>query len=286
MKEAQFYKKLKNNIVQCQLCPHFCTVNNNDTSKCRIRKNINGKLYSLSFGNPISINIDPITKKPLYHFLLNTFTFSIGMAGCNLSCQWCQNWDLSQKNPEEFKIEGISPEEIVEEALKSGCPSISYTYSEPLISYEYVFDIAKLAKKKGLKNILVTNGFINKEPLEKIAPYIDAANIDLKSFKESFYNKYCGGKLKPVLETIKRFHKAGIHVELTTLVIPGLNDSSAEFEKIAKFIASVDKKIPWHISRFFPQYKMFDKPITPIETLQRAEKIGLKYLEHVHLGNV
>ncbi len=286
MKETQFYKKLKNNIVQCRLCPHFCTIKHNNIGKCRVRKNINGKLYSLSYGKPVSINLDPITKKPLYHYLANTLTFSIGMAGCNFSCQWCQNWSLSQKSPEESKVKEISPEELVDEALKSGCPSISYTYSEPLISYEYVSDIAKLAKKKGLKNILVTNGFINKEPFEKLAPYIDAANIDLKSFKESFYNKYCGSKLQPVLETIKRFHKAGIHIEITTLIIPGLNDSSLELEKIAKFIASIDRNIPWHISRFFPHYKMLNKEITPLETMKKAEKIGKKYLENVHLGNV
>ncbi len=286
LKEAQFYKKLKNEIVQCQLCPHFCAIKDTDIGKCRVRKNINGKLYSLSYGKPVSINLDPITKKPLYYYLPNTFTFSIGMAGCNLSCLFCQNWNLSQESPEEFKVREISPEKLVDEALKSRSPSISYTYSEPLVSYEYVFDIAKLAKERGLKNILVTNGFINKEPFEKIAPYINAANIDLKSFKESFYNKYCGGKLRPVIDTIKRFHKAGIHIEITTLVIPGLNDSSLEFEKIAKFIASVDRKIPWHISRFFPQYKMLDREVTPIETLRRAEKIGLQYLEHVHIGNV
>jgi len=286
MKEAQFYRKLKNKLVQCQLCPHFCAIKESMTGKCKVRKNINGVLYSLSYGKPVSINLDPITKKPLYHFLPQTLTFSIGMAGCNLSCQWCQNWEISQKTAEEFKTEEISPEKLVEEALKSGCPSVSYTYTEPFISYEYVFDLAKLAKKRGLKNILVTNGYVNEAPFEKIAPYIDAMNIDLKSFNEKTYEKFCGGKLKPVLETIKRAYKAGIHIELTTLLIPGLNDNEKELEKIAKFIASVGKKIPWHISRFFPMYKMLDKNATPVSSLEKAYKIGKKHLKYVYIGNV
>jgi pyruvate formate lyase activating enzyme len=286
MKEAQFYKKLKNKLVQCQLCPHFCAIKEGMVGKCKVRKNIKGILYSLSYGKPISINLDPITKKPIYCFLPQTLTFSIGMAGCNLSCQGCQNWEISQKAAEEFKIKEISPERLVEEALKSGCPSISYTYTEPFVSYEYVFDVVKLAKKHGLKNILVTNGFVNKEPFEKIAPYIDAMNIDLKSFKDTFYKKYCRARLQSVLETIKIAHKAGIHIEITTLLIPGLNDNEKELEKIAKFIASVDKKIPWHISRFFPMYKMLDKSITPVGSLENAYKIGKKYLKYVYLGNI
>lgn len=285
MEEAQFYKKLKNKIVQCQLCPHFCAIKEGMMGKCMVRKNINGVLYSLSYGKPVSINLDPITKKPLYYFLPNTLTFSIGMDGCNLSCEWCQNWEISQKAAEDSPEE-ISPERLVKDTLKSGCPSISYTYTEPFISYEYIFDVAKLAKQKGLKNILVTNGFVNKEPFEKIAPYIDAMNIDLKSFKDETYKKYCGAKLKPILDTIKRAHEKGIHIEITTLVIPGLNGSEKEFEEIAKFIASVDREIPWHISRFFPMYKMLNKDITPIKTLETAYKIGKKYLKYVHIGNV
>src|SRR4030042_483611 len=286
MKEAQFYKKLKNKLVQCRLCPHFCVIKEGMTGKCKVRKNINGVLYSLSYGKPVSINLDPITKKPLYHFLPQTLTFSIGMAGCNLSCQWCQNWEISQKAAEEFKIEKISPEKLIEEALKSGCPSISYTYTEPFVSYEYIFDLAKLAKKRGLKNISVTNGYVNEEPFEKIALYIDAMNIDLKSFNEKTYEKFCGGKLKPVLDTIKRAHKAGIHIEITTLLIPDLNDNEKELEKIAKFIASIDKKIPWHISRFFPMYKILDKHTTPISSLEKAYKIGKKHLKYVYVGNI
>lgn len=286
LKEAQFYKKLKNKVVQCQLCPQFCVLKINEIGKCRVRRNNNGKLYSLSYGKPVSINIDPIEKKPLYHFLPKTFSFSIGMAGCNLACKWCQNWDLAQRNAEELDTDYVPPEKLIKQVLKTNCPSISYTYSEPLVSYEYVFDIVKLAKQKGLKNILVTNGFVNKEPFEKIADFIDAMNIDLKSFNEKTYSEFCNARLAPVLETIKLAHKKGIHIEITTLVIPDVNDSSEELEKIAKFIASVDKNIPWHISRFFPHYKMQNKEITPKETLERAYKIGKKYLKYVYLGNI
>ncbi|MFH1365076.1 MAG: AmmeMemoRadiSam system radical SAM enzyme [archaeon] len=287
MKEAKFYKKLKNKIVQCQLCPHFCMIKDNNLGKCKVRKNINGKIYSLSYGKPVSINLDPITKKPLFHFLKNTLTFSIGMAGCNMSCLFCQNWEISQKSAEEFDVKNILPKELVDEVLKSGCPSISYTYSEPLVSFEYVFGIAKLAHKKGLKNILVTNGFVNPEPLKKIIPFIDAMNIDLKSFSDSTYRKFCGAKLQPVLETIKMAHKAGIHLEITTLVIPGINDSEEEIKQIAKFIASIDVNIPWHISRFFPKYKMKDKAFTSKQSLEKAYEIGKNAgLKYVHLGNI
>ena len=287
MKEALFYKKLKKDNVQCVLCPNFCLLKNEEIGKCRVRKNMGGKLFSFSYGKPVSINIDPMSKKPLYHFLKGSFTFSIGMPGCNLSCAWCQNWDLTQRDIEEFKIDLVSPEKLVEEAINSQCPSISYTYSEPFISYEYVFEIAKLARKKGLKNILITNGYVNSEPFEKIAKYIDAMNIDLKTFQESTYKKYCGGKLRPILDTIKLAYKKGIHIEITTLVIPGINDSEKELKEIAIFIVSIDKNIPWHISRFFPMHKLKDKNITPLETLKKAEKIGLDSgLKFVHVGNV
>jgi len=190
MKEAFFYKNLKEKIIQCQLCAHFCTLKDGETGKCRVRKNLGGKLYALTYGKPVSISIDSITKKPLYHFMENTFTFSIGMAGCNMSCLFCQNWGISQKSPDAFKVKEVSPKELISMALKSGCPTISYTYTEPFISYEYVFDCAKIAKKAGLKNILVTNGYVNETPFEELANYIDAMNIDLKSFNDKTYLKY------------------------------------------------------------------------------------------------
>jgi pyruvate formate lyase activating enzyme len=287
MKEARFYKKLKNNIIQCQLCPNFCVLKPEETGKCRIRKNITGKLYALAYGKVVSMNIDPIRKKPLYHFLPETFSFSIGMPGCNLSCAWCQNWDLSQRPIEEFDVDIISPKDIIEEVVKSGCPSISYTYSEPFISYEYVSEIAKLAKKKGIKNILVTNGYVNKEPFDKISKYIDAMNIDLKTYNSKTYEKYCGGKLEPILETIRAAFKKKIHIEITTLLVPEVNDSEKELQQIANFIAKLDKNIPWHISRFFPMHRMKDKSATSVQIMKKAYEIGKKAgLKFVYLGNL
>jgi len=287
MKECVLYKKEKGN-VRCFACAHKCLISEGKTGICGVRKNIKGKLYLLVYGKVVATHIDPIEKKPLYHFLPNTKTYSFGTVGCNFRCLWCQNADISQA-PKEGKIFGqdITPSQIVEQALKTGCPSISYTYNEPTIFIEFVKDCAVLAKKKGLKNVLVTNGYMTKECLDFIAPYTDAMNIDLKSFSEEFYIKHCGGKLKPVLETIKRAHKKGIHIELTTLIIPGLNDSEKEFEQIAKFIAKIDKNIPWHILRFFPMYKMLDKESTPIETLKKAEETGKREgLKYVHFGNI
>jgi len=286
MKLAELYKKEKDK-VRCLACSHKCLISEGKTGICGVRKNIENKLYLLVYGKVAAMNVDPIEKKPLYHFLPGTSSFSIGTVGCNFKCDFCQNFEISQIT-RQVKIFGknISPKEIVKRAMQAKCKSISYTYNEPAIFIEFVKDIAKIAKEKKLKNILVTNGYLSKECFDYIKNYVDAMNIDLKSFSEKFYTKYCGGKLKPVLETIKMAHNAGIHVELTTLVIPALNDSEEEFEKIAKFIASVDKNIPWHISRFFPMYKMQNKEITPLETLRRAKRIGEKYLNYVYVGNV
>lgn len=286
MKECDLYKK-EDDKLRCLVCAHKCLISEGKTGICGVRKNIKGKLYLLVYGKVVAKNIDPIEKKPLYNFLPNTYSYSIGTVGCNLRCLWCQNADISQA-PKQGKIFGqnITPKQIVEQALKTKCQSISYTYNEPAIFIEFTKDTAKLARKKGLKNILVSNGYFTKESFEYISNLIDAINIDLKSFSDETYKKYCGGELKPVLETIKRFSKKGIHIELTTLIIPGLNDSTKELEQIAKFIASVDKNIPWHISRFFPMYKMLNKKTTPISTLKKAEKIGKKYLKYVYVGNI
>jgi len=286
MKLAELYKKEKNKI-RCLACSHKCLISENSTGICGVRRNIKNKLYLLVYGKVAAMNVDPIEKKPLYHFLPGTRSFSIGTVGCNFKCDFCQNFEISQA-PKRGTIFGkeISPEEIVKRAIQTKCKSISYTYTEPAIFIEFVKDVAIIAKKKKLKNVLVTNGYFTKESFDYIKDYADAMNIDLKSFNEDFYRKYCGGELKPVLDTIKRAHEKGIHIELTTLVIPTLNDSEKEFEKIAKFIASVDKNIPWHISRFFPMYKMLNREITPLETLRRAEGIGKKYLNYVHIGNV
>ncbi len=285
MKEALYYKKLKENKVQCLLCPHFCLIKNNQVGKCNIRKNNEGILYSLSYNHPLAINLDNIEKKPLYHFLPGTKTFSIGMAGCNLKCLNCQNWELSQRGYDNLQTKETTSSEILIQALHSKCPSISYTYSEPLISYEYVLDITKLSKKKGLKNILVSNGFINPEPLKNIIKYIDAANIDLKSFKDETYKTLCGAKLSPILDTIRYLYENKVHVEITTLLIPNINDSEKELEEIAKFISNISKDIPWHISAYYPSYKL-DEPPTPLKLLKQAEKTGKKYLNYVYLGNI
>ena len=286
MKLAELYKKEKDK-VRCLACAHKCLISKDKTGICGVRKNIENKLYLLVYGKIAAMNVDPIEKKPLYHFLPGTKSFSIGTVGCNFKCDFCQNFEISQASKQgNIFGEEIQPEEIVKRAIQTKCKSISYTYNEPAIFIEFVKDIAKLAKEKKLKNVLVTNGYFSKESFDYIKDYVDAMNIDLKSFSENFYMKYCGGKLEPVLETIKSAKRAGIHIELTTLVIPGLNDSVSEFEKIAKFIASVDKNIPWHILRFFPMYKMLDREITPLETLRRAERIGKRYLKYVHVGNI
>jgi len=283
MKECILYKPYKNQI-RCIACVNRCVIANGNVGLCGVRKNLDNKLFLLVNEKPIAIQVDPIEKKPLYHFLPNTKTFSFGTVGCNFRCKFCQNYNISQ----ERKILGekYTAKEIVDLALKNNCKSISYTYNEPTIFIEFVKDVAVLAHKKSLKNILITNGYFTKECLDFIGPCIDAMNIDLKSFSNKFYQEHSGTRLKPVLDSIKRAYKKGIHIELTTLLIPGENDSKKELESIARFIASVDKSIPWHISRFFPMYKMKDKDPTGLKTLKEAKKIGKKYLKFVYLGNV
>jgi pyruvate formate lyase activating enzyme len=288
MKEAVLYKKEKKGKVRCLACSHYCLIAENSTGICGVRRNIGGKLFLMVYGLPCSVAIDPIEKKPLFHFLPGTLTLSLGTVGCNFGCDFCQNCEISQaskgKSGRVFGEE-LTPKQVVDMALKNKCPSISYTYNEPAIFSEYVHDIAELAREKGLKNVLVTNGYMSKEGFAYLSKYIDAMNIDLKG-NDDFYRKTCGAKLMPVMETIKRAHAKKIHVEITTLIIPGENDSLKELEKIAKFIASVDKNIPWHLSRFFPRYNMLHKSITPLETLEAAHKIGKKYLNNVYTGNI
>lgn len=290
MKEALLYQKLKNNTARCNLCSHRCLIAPGKRGICFVRENQNGVLYSLVYGLAIAANVDPIEKKPLFHFLPGTKSFSIASAGCNFRCEFCQNWDISQiTKGREGQIIGeeLSPEDIVKKALETDCRSIAYTYTEPTIFFEYAYDTAKLVKRKNLANVFVTNGYQTPETIKKMKGIIDAANIDLKSFSEKFYQKTCGAKLAPVLESIKLMHKAGIWIEITTLVVPKQNDSEKELTQIAKFIASVDKNIPWHISRFHPDYKMTNSYPTPLETLENAFQIGKNAgLKYVYLGNV
>ena len=288
------YKKILDKKVICTACAHYCQISNGGFGICKTRQNQNGKLKSLVYGKVVALNIDPIEKKPLFHFLPKTKTLSFGTLGCNFRCSWCQNWQISQES-KKAKIknidfswgEKISPQDIVRLAEKKSVPSISYTYNEPAIFIEYAYNTAKLARSHGIKNILVSNGFWSKETFNYIKPYTDAANIDLKSFEEKFYSKYCGASLKPVLETITKLNKQGIHLELTTLIIPTLNDSEKNLKNIADFIVELNANIPWHISRFFPCYKLSDLFPTPISTLKKAQKIGLSAgLKNVYIGNV
>jgi len=288
MKECYLYTKLEKGKIRCDLCNHRCVINEDETGKCFVRKNINGKLYSLVYGKLIAENVDPIEKKPLFHFLPGTYSYSIATVGCNFKCFFCQNYQISQMPSDENYIDGklTSPEAIVQNALKYNCKSISYTYTEPTVYFELAYDTSVLAKKNNLKNVFVTNGFMTKEALDMIAPYLDAANVDLKSFSDEFYKKYIGGRLTPVLENIKYMKKLSIWVEVTTLLIPGLNDSVDELTQIAKFLKEINKNIPWHISAYYPQYKS-NIPPTSFDSIKKAVEIGKSIgLSYVYGGNV
>lgn len=285
LKEALFWKEIENN-VRCELCPHFCFLKEGETGKCKVRKNVSGKLVSLVYGKPCSLAIDPIEKKPLYHFLPGDKTLSIATAGCNLKCGFCQNWEISQcANVRSFNIK---PEEVLKEALKNRTRIISYTYTEPTIFYEYMLDISKLAKKRKLRNVTVTNGFINPEPLKELCKYLDASNIDLKSFSDDFYERVCQGRLEPILNAIKIMKQQGVWIELTNLIIPGLNDSQEEITKLVKWIKSnLGSEIPVHFTAFYPQYKIVNIQRTSSETLKKARNIALALgLHYVYTGNI
>ncbi len=283
-----FYSSI-NGEVKCHLCRHECLIAEEHRGICGVRENRKGKLYSLVYGRAISYHVDPIEKKPLFHFLPGSSSFSFATVGCNFRCIYCQNWEISQHPKEKKDIPGIdlSPEEIVELAKNYNCESISYTYTEPTIFYEYAYDTAKLASKEGIKNIFVTNGYTGEDALREISPYLDAANIDLKGFSEEFYRKVCGARLEPVLENIKLYKELGIWIEVTTLLIPGYNDKEEELRGIASFLSSVDENIPWHVTRFHPDYKLLEVESTPSESLIKARKIGLEEgLKYVYTGNL
>ncbi len=288
MKEAYLYKKISNNKIRCDLCNHRCLIDNHKKGKCCVRENIDGVLYSLVYEKLIAENSDPIEKKPLFHFLPGTYSLSIATMGCNFKCFFCQNYNISQIPCDLNKIEGsdVSPEMLVKHALANGDRSISYTYTEPTVFFEYAYDTAKLANQKGLKNIFVTNGFMTRECIMMIEPYLDAANIDLKSFSEDTYKEKIGGRLKPVLDNIILMKELGIWIEVTTLIIPGVNDSKDELRKIAEFLVEIDKGIPWHISAYYPQYKS-NIPPTGVEKIEAAMDIGKKTgLKYVYGGNI
>ena len=289
MREALLYEKLENKLVHCYLCNHHCKIAEKKFGICGVRQNIDGKLYSHVYGKAIASHVDPIEKKPLYHFFPGSTSFSIATIGCNFRCGFCQNWEISQSSIRDGNSPGeeFSPEEIVKAAIKYNCKSISYTYTEPTIFFEYALDTAKLAKEKGLYNNFVTNGYMTKEALQMIKPYLDAANVDLKFFKDGSYKKICRANLDPVLDSIKFMHQLGIWVEVTTLVVTGENDSEEELTGIANFISDLDKNIPWHVSRFHPDYQFADRRPTPEATLRKTQEIGKKAgLNYIYVGNV
>ncbi len=292
MKEALLYEKLSQRRVKCRNCAHYCQISPNKRGICGVREDIDGKLFALNYGKAVALNIDPIEKKPLYHFLPGSYSLSLATVGCNFKCANCQNWDISQMLQTSGKIEGedISPQEIVKIALDNNLPSISYTYTEPAIFSEYALDTMKLARKKGLKNIWVSNGFWSHELFEIINPFLDAVNIDLKSFENEFYIKYCAARLQPVLDTLKRLKNKNIWTEITTLVIPTLNDSPENFENIARFIKKeMSPETPWHVNRFSSaiSWKLQHLSDTPVHTLKEARKIGQKIgLKNIYIGNI
>ena len=289
MKEAMFYEKLDENKVRCFLCAHHCVIKDGKRGICYVRKNIEGTLYTLVYGRVVSMNIDPIEKKPLFHFHTGSTSFSIATVGCNFHCEHCQNSEISQyPKVHEGEIIGqhVSPEGIVEAARRNGCKSISYTYTEPTIFFEFAYDCAKLAHEKGIKNVFVSNGYTTPEATKVIAPYLDGNNIDLKG-NDDFYKKICGARVEPVKDTIRLMKQLGVWVEVTTLIIPDYNDSEEDLREIAEFIKSVDPFIPWHVTQFYPTYKLTDKPRTPVKTLQRAREIAFETgLNYVYEGNV
>lgn len=290
MREASFYEKKDEGTVQCHLCRHNCIITNGNRGICGVRENKGGVLESLVYGFPCACHVDPIEKKPLFHFFPGSKAFSVATVGCNFQCLHCQNHDISQSPREGKRIFGepMTPEEVVAEAARSHCVSISYTYTEPTVFFEYAFDIARLAKEKGIANNFVTNGYIEEVPLRAISPYLDGANIDLKGFSESFYRKTCKAELSGVLDSIRLYRELGIWIELTTLVIPGHNDSEEELRSIARFIAGeLGNYTPWHVSAFYPTYKLLDAKRTSPAVLEKARRIGLEEgLCYVYEGNV
>ena len=285
--EARYYKSLPNNMVQCFLCPIRCTLSPGEWGTCKARKNIKGKLYSMVYGKIATVHVDPIEKKPFFHVLPGSNAFSIASTGCNMFCLFCQNWEISQCFPKDAAVEIATPEQVVAKALETGAQSIAFTYNEPGINFEFMLDTAKLAKAKGLRTVVISNGYIEKEPLEELLKYIDAYKVDLKAFNEKFYRKLTGGRLAPILETLKTIKQSGVWLEIVNLLVPGENDSEDELHAMARWIHSNSgDSVPLHFSRFFPQYKLQNLPPTPPETIVRARQIAMEEgLQFVYTGN-
>ena len=286
MKKARFYTP-SDGGVRCLLCPHHCRIKEGGRGLCRSRECRDGKLYALSYGIPCALADDPVEKKPLNRFMPGTRCLSLSCTGCNLSCRWCQNSSISQVAPEDADATVLSPEEIVDICLKRGMPSIAYTYTEPFTWFEYMYDIAVLAHAKGLKNILVSAGYVEKEPLRELLPYIDAANIDIKAMDDDIYRRYCGATLAPVLENILAMKNAGVHVEITNLLVTGLNDSEEQVRRLCQWMVDNGlQDVPLHLSRYFPRYRYKESP-TPASTLKKAREVAHSAgIQTVYLGNI
>lgn len=275
--------------VHCFLCAHHCRIAPGESGRCGVRENRDGLLYTLVYGCPVSTAVDPIEKKPLFHFLPGTTTFSLATVGCNFTCDFCQNADISQMPRDRGRVVGrpFTPEQIVEAALAAGCLSVSYTYTEPTIFYEYARDCSRLAARSGLKNVFVTNGYMTAEALRDIDGSLHAANVDLKAYSDGFYRTYVGARLKPALDTIRRLCDMGVWVEVTTLIIPGRNDGLDELRSLAAFLASISPDLPWHVSRFYPSYHVHDVAPTPVSTIEAAVRVGREAgLHYVYGGNI
>jgi pyruvate formate lyase activating enzyme len=290
-KEAVLWEPAEERKVRCRLCNHRCVIDDGKLGRCCVRKNISGVLYSLNYDKVISANPDPIEKKPLFHFQPGTRSFSVATMGCNFRCEFCQNWQISQAAIENGRIDGepIAPEQIIEAAVRSGCKSMAYTYTEPTIFMELCNDCGRLARQRGLMNVFVSNGYMTTEAIDFAADWLDGINVDLKAFSEDYYKRLCKARLQPVLDTIKYIAKeTDIWLEITTLLVPGENDSEDELKKLAEFVVTeAGPDVPWHISRFHPQYKYADSVATPVSSLERAEQIGKEAgLHYVYLGNV
>ncbi len=286
--EARYYKKHPDSEIECTLCPRFCKLGDKERGYCGVRENIGGTYYTLVYGKACSIAVDPIEKKPLFHYLPKSSALSIATAGCNVNCKFCQNWEISQVRPEQVQNYDLPPLAVVETAQKYRCPVIAYTYTEPVIFYEYMYDTSLEARKKGVKSVVITGGHINPEPIEDLTKVVDAIKVDLKAFSQDFYTNYVRGKLQPVLEAIKIVHKSSVWLELVYLVIPTLNDSPDEIRKMCQWIMKeIGPDVPLHFSRFVPKYLIKNLPPTPVSTLEKVQKIALEEgIHYVYIGNV
>lgn len=289
MHDAILYDRLTDDRVRCRVCAHRCTIAPEERGICAVRENVDGRLVSLVYGKVVARDVDPIEKKPLFHFYPGTRTYSIATVGCNFTCQNCQNHSISQyprKHGGRIVGDEVGPAEVVADALRGGCCSIAMTYTEPTVAVEYALDVMRLAKEEGLHTVWVSNGYFSHETEALIAPALDAINIDLKGISDDIYHRFIGGTVRPVLANIERLHRAGVWVEVTTLVIPGINDTDDDLRWTAEAIGGISPRIPWHISRFFPAYRLVDRGPTPVQTLERAREIGQKAgLRYVYIGN-